>query len=112
MVTTILYTNQKLNWETGTFDTSYLSNNYCYFELIEEQQDIDIQELEELRLISGPVSNFIIDNRNKINELIRAIKQLDKNVNKKHCEVCGVELDQNNTALPNMCWECKYGEER
>lgn len=48
----------------------------------------------------------------KYNELLKAVKQLDKNINKKHCEVCGVELDQNNTALPNMCWECKYGEER
>lgn len=79
-------------------------------ELIEEQQDIDIQELEEIKY---PAHNLTRDLRDvKINELIRAIKQLDKNVNKKHCEVCGVELDQNNTALPNMCWECKYGEER
>ena len=50
------------------------------FELIEEQQDIDIQEIEELRLISGNVSNFIIDNRTKINEIIQAVKQLDRNI--------------------------------
>lgn len=50
------------------------------FELLEEQQDIDIQAIEEMRLISGPVSNFIIDNRNKINDLIQAVKQLDKKI--------------------------------
>ena len=47
VVTTILYSNEKLNWETGTFDTSYLSNNYCYFELIEDNT-IDIDSIEEL----------------------------------------------------------------
>lgn len=50
------------------------------FELIEEQQDVDIQAIEEMGLIFGPVSNFIIDNRNKINDLIQAVKQLDRKI--------------------------------
>ena len=81
VVTTILYTNQKLNWETGTFDTSYLSNNYYYFELIEEQQDIDIQAIEDINIrpYKGftDICNYI---EGKGNEIIQAIKQLDRNI--------------------------------
>lgn len=83
MVTTIIYTNEKLNWETGTFDTSYLSNNYCYFELIEE--DIDIQAIEEanedLRFPDWSTDAKFL--RRKINEIIQAVKQLDRNINKE-----------------------------
>lgn len=91
-------TNDFLNWNV---------------ELIEEQQDIDIQAIEELKQVTLHSETYqsVYDNREKINELIQAVKQLDININKKHCEVCGVELDKNNTALPNMCWECKYGKE-
>ena len=85
MVTTILYTNEKLNWETGTFDTSYLSNNCCRFELIEEQQGIDIQAMNELN------ENWRFANwsdeaqyfRKITNELIQALKQLDNKINKE-----------------------------
>jgi len=54
------------------------------FELIEEKQDIDIQAIEELK------PNTVFDTResmknhfNKINELIKAVKQLDKKINKE-----------------------------
>lgn len=78
VVTTILYTNKKLNWETGTFDTSYLSNNYCYFELIEEQQDIDIQAIEEYKTEYAE-DGAEFDLRNYINKkILPAIKQLDR----------------------------------
>lgn len=49
----------------------------------------------------------------KVKEL-RLVKQLNKEIkelNKKYCCNCGVELTEENTALPNMCNECKYGEE-
>lgn len=88
VVTTILYSNAKLNWETGTFDTSCLCNNYYYFELIEDETiDIDsIEELDEFEL-----DQFIImDNAerfdrtmieySKINKLVQAVKQLNKEI--------------------------------
>ena len=56
-----------------------LINNH--FELIEEQQDIDIQAIEE---IEYPVHNLTRDLRDvKINKLIQAIKQLDRNIRKE-----------------------------
>ena len=63
-----------MNWETGKFDTSYLVDNNYYFELIEEQQDIDIQEIKELTCEVG-------DYRTEtINKIIKAVKQLDRNI--------------------------------
>ena len=79
VITKIKYENKGLKWEQGKFDTKYLCDIDIEFEV--EEPEIDIQELEELRLISEYVSNFIIDNRNKINELIKAVKQLDRKVN-------------------------------
>lgn len=70
-----MYSNQKLNWETGEFDTSYLSNNYCYFELIEDNT-IDIDSIEELK-----VTGDIVDTRTLvINELVQAVKQLNREI--------------------------------
>ncbi len=89
------------------------------FTLIEEQQEqqyIDIQEIIELVEIQTPDYREVQvgQNRAKINELIRAIKQLDRdrNNNIRYCHNCGAILDKENTALPNMCWECKYGKEK
>ena len=81
MVTTILYSNAKLNWETGKFDTSYLCNNYYCFELIEDKTiDIDnIEELLEIEEYEVDKTDTVI-NRNKINELVQAAKQLNKEI--------------------------------
>ena len=46
------------------------------FELIEEQQDIEIQEIEELDIYEENVTKGnMID---KINELVEAVKELDR----------------------------------
>lgn len=76
-----MYSNQKLNWETGEFDTSYLSNNYCYFELIEDN-NIDIDCIEEITIgdianIDGMANERI---KNKFNQLVQAVKQLNKEI--------------------------------
>lgn len=56
-------------------------------EIIEEQQDIDIQEIEELdKIIDYAELNtysIIDNNREKINELIQAVKQLDNKIKDK-----------------------------
>lgn len=73
--------NKKLNWETEKFDTSYLCSNAYGFKLIENE--IDIQAIEELKILDQDVEFFspiIVDNRIKINELIKAIKQLDNKI--------------------------------
>lgn len=68
-------------------------------------KNVTIQNIEEMQY-----EDFYRDKCvDKINELIKAVKQLDEKVNKEYCANCGVELDEDNRALPNMCNECKYG---
>lgn len=52
------------------------------FVLIEEQQDIDIQAIEEYEIPTmTSISELNIwKDRKKINELIQAVKQLDRNI--------------------------------
>ena len=49
---------------------------------------------------------------NKINELVKAVNQMRKDINKEYCCCCGVEITDENRTLHNMCNECKYGMER
>ena len=82
-----MYSNQKLNWETGEFDTSYLSNNYCYFELIEDN-NIDIDSIEELNDTGYDEENMTSEEkeyyhnitREQQNTILRALKQLNKEI--------------------------------
>lgn len=84
VIAIIEYKNGRLNWVEGTFDTSYLVSLNCYFKIIEEQQDIDIQPL-------NPQTNYFKDGTDfvyklmydKINELVQAVKQLDKKIKEK-----------------------------
>ena len=50
-ITNIEYKNRRLNWEEGTFDTSYLLNPNCFFRVIEEQEEIAIQRNKKIRKI-------------------------------------------------------------
>jgi len=63
------------------------------FELIEDNDEIDIQEIEELKpsIRFEEIYGFedFSKSIDKINELTRAIKQLDKHT---HCKVCKKEL--------------------
>ena len=49
------------------------------FELIEENQDIDIQSIEELDVQENQFNTY--NKTLKINELIQALKQLDRQIN-------------------------------
>ena len=46
----------------------------------EEQQDIDIQTIKDLKKVTVQSETYqsVYDNREKINKLIQAVKQLDK----------------------------------
>lgn len=76
VIATIEYKNGRLNWVEGTFDTSYLVSLNCYFKIIEEQQDIDIQEIEQINLSSTPTKYEAI-----LHKLVQAVKQLDNKIN-------------------------------
>lgn len=79
-----MYSNQKLNWETGEFDTSYLSNNYCYFELIEENTidiekcniNISCQELDHnLRDMQSYINNVLVEAVKQLNRELKEVKE-------------------------------------
>ncbi len=77
-ISKIEYKNQRLNWVSGEFDTSFLCNIDIDFEVIEENKEIDIQSIKE---ISSEDRFYRTDNIDKLNELTRAIKQIDKELN-------------------------------
>ena len=80
VIAIIEYKNGRLNWVEGTFDTSYLVSLNCYFKIIEEQEEIDIQSIEEIE----PAMNgnaCVIDNKTwTLNQVIKAVKQLNKKI--------------------------------
>lgn len=90
VIAIIEYKNGRLNWVEGTFDTSYLVSLNCYFKIIEEQQDIDIQSIEELDLESlDGLDGFTLtaieeEAYGKVNKLVQAVKQLDKKMEEKN----------------------------
>ena len=75
---TLKYENFMLKWESGDFDTSILCSTEADFEVIEENKEIDIQSIKE---ISSEDRFYRTDNIDKLNELTRAIKQIDKELN-------------------------------
>ena len=79
LVTTISVNSDRgLAWKTGEFDTSFLLNDYYYFKIT----DIDIQEIEEIpnEVMRDGWRYYVPIFFNKINELVRAIKQLDRQI--------------------------------
>ena len=105
----VIYSYFGIIREDDNREISFNNLKYNTFELIEDES-IDIESIEKLNELSDCEERNI-----KINELIQAVKQLDKKVkeleNKEYCQVCGVELTEENRYMKNMCNECKYGEE-
>lgn len=109
-----------------------------FFELIEDET-IDIESINELETYSDDGVEFydksdIHKIAKKTNEILQAVKQLNKEIkelksldieisekeinkalerarNKEYCQVCGVELTEENKYMKNMCYDCKYEEE-
>ena len=66
------YSNKRLNWLAGEFDTRCLFDDNIYFRVLED----NTEEIEEL-----PDYNYSIkENRDKINELVRVVKQIRKEI--------------------------------
>lgn len=72
---TLKHENLMLKWESGDFDTSILCSAEADFEVIEENK-----EIEELKILSPHSETYksVVDNRDKINELVRAVNKLNK----------------------------------
>ena len=75
---TLKYENLMLKWESGNFDTSILCSEEADFEVIEENKEIDIQSIKEIDVKD---QFYRKDNIDKLNELTRAIKQIDNELN-------------------------------
>lgn len=76
-ITTIEYRNGMLNWEPGKFDTSFLCNIDIDFVVKE-----GIKELHEHKVLEYG-SLDIKENRLKINELVRQVNKLTKEMEAK-----------------------------
>lgn len=73
----ITFRNKKLNWISGEFDTSCLFDDNIYFRVLEDNTE-EIGELpinDEDEKLYSPV---ILDNRIKINELVKVVNEIRK----------------------------------
>lgn len=82
-ISKIEYKNQRLNWISGEFDTSFLCNIDIDFEVIEENK-----EIEELpnELIRDDWTYHTIKFHNKINELVQAVNKINKQLEEQEIE--------------------------
>lgn len=132
-----LYKIDTITGEYSTPDYSYFAEKDNDFKLIEDEK-IDIESINELlveQLKNREHTNadiYMLAKRQ--NELVQAVKQLNQEIkelksldieiiekeinealkrarNKEYCQVCGVELTEENKYMKNMCYDCKYGEE-
>ena len=72
-ISKIEYKNQRLNWVSGEYDTSFLCNIDINFEVIEENKEIEELEISEKdRKFHSDYINNIAD---KLNEVIRKINK-------------------------------------
>ena len=77
---TLKYENLMLKWKSGDFDTSILCSAEANFEVIEENKEIE--ELDNMELINArPEVNAI-----KINELVRAVNKIKKQLEEQETE--------------------------
>ena len=71
-----------IKWLEGALSLDNINDLNCEVEIIEEEPEIDIQGIEEINTISNSIYGIGMM-RDKTNELIRAVKQLDNQINNK-----------------------------
>ena len=84
IIDSIEYKNGRLERrDNGKFDTKYLCDIETEFEVVDDE--INIEEIQEIDATTEAINDFMVSNstliqqdRNKINELIRAIKQINR----------------------------------
>ena len=86
------YINKYDDWTSQTLLYRVMSTHFiselleCEVEIIEDEEEIDIQSIEEVKKVNGPTifanqTFYIMENIIKTNELIKSVKQLEKKVN-------------------------------
>ena len=87
-----------------------LSTGWLINSEIEILED-NTEEIEELTYfcIGNAKSTDQTKMIDKINELVRIVNSIRKNIDKEYCCCCGVEITDENRAMNDMCNECKYG---
>lgn len=76
--------HRTLKWEPGGFSTKILTSSFAMFEAIEENK-----EIEELGILDSDkkvMAAFVIKNREKINELVRAVNKINKELEELETE--------------------------
>lgn len=77
----------KENGGTSLYDNLFTSLDIIelnkYVEILEDEEEIDIQGIEEMTETINASSDIKEARAVKINQLIRAVKQLDKKINKE-----------------------------
>ena len=78
-IAVIEYSNKRLEWGTGEFDTSYLFDKDYYFRILED----NTEEIEELKPVEdGTAYRYEWSEiPNKINELVKAVNSIRKEKN-------------------------------
>ena len=87
-IAVIEYSNKRLEWGTGEFDTSYLFDDNIYFRVLEDNTE-EIEELEceeskmycDTQLIESTKTAKQEDIIDKINELVKAVNEIRKDKN-------------------------------
>lgn len=77
---TLKHENLMLKWQSGDFDTSILCSAEANFEIIEENKEIE--ELDEMQIINARPEI----NAKKINELVRAVNKINKQLEEQKTE--------------------------
>lgn len=78
----IEYSNKRLNWIAGEFDTTCLFDDNIYFRVLEDNTE-EIEELFDYRTGENDLYNDNFDDMfRKINELVKAVKEIRKDLNK------------------------------
>ena len=81
MVLTIIeYSERRLNWENGNWSTGDLFDDNIYFRVLED----NTEEIEELPIHDEDEKKYsviVLDNRIKINELVRRINYIERKIN-------------------------------
>ena len=76
----IEYSNKRLNWIAGEFDTTCLFDDNIYFRVLEDNTE-EIEELEITEIVQNRLVKEIKENREKINELVKAVNSIRKDKN-------------------------------
>lgn len=89
----ILKRKDEITKEWGTPDYSFFTDSENEFEVVEETEEIDIDSIEEVNVTDRGMDtdDCILYYEDKMNELIKAVKQINNKLKEPNCKVGGTE---------------------